>query len=754
MTKYIANVVTKYPVLVILLTLAIVAGLGSGVRKVEIDENIKEMLPRDIESRVVLNELEDIYGGSDMFLIAFNHEESVFNPGTLNKLLAITDTVEALDGVTRVNSLATTNQILGTEWGMEVIPFLEEEVSTQEEADEIAERIVSDSLYLGQLVSEDLKWTTIIAVLDTDANTNAVFDEIKQLTAQMEGPEEIILTGLPVIQSSISKNISGDLRKLIPLVILIIVVILFISFRTWTGVVLPILVAIMSMISMVGLMGHLGTPFMVINNVMPAILIAVGISYAIHILVGFYEEVRRGTEKKEALILTITHIGTPVMLAGLTTLVGFGTMLTAPLPVYADFGAYLAFGVFMATWITMTLVPSILILLPVPKHIAQKSKASILDKFLFRISKFVPLHRRSILIVSLIFLVLFSLGFLQLEIDMNPITFFSKKSSVSIADYKVNENLGGSMNLNVLFEGDAQNREVMTAMEDLQDYIESFEETGSSFSLATVVKRINRSLNEDRPEMEVLPDSDNGIAQALLMYSISSSPEDFEAFVDNNYENAQVVARLKSVSTKRISVIANEIDQYLEDNFDQLGEIKATGFLIFLKDMAELIVTSQIRSLLMSIVIIWFIAWITYRSFRLGLFAIIPVAMTVIVNFGMMGLLGITLSIPTAVISNVIIGIGVDFSLHFLSRFKLELKNNKNLDTVVSNTIQHVGKPILLDALPTALGFLVLLASGFIPIRFVGILISLTMMICAFAALTILASAVLYYKKNTQGSLS
>jgi predicted RND superfamily exporter protein len=754
MTRFLAKVVTTYPVLVIVLILALVAALGSGVRKVEIDENIKEMLPRDIESRLVLNELEDIYGGSDMFLIAFHHEESVFNPTTLNKLLAVTDTVEAIHGVTRVTSLATTNQILGTEWGMEVIPFLEEEVWDMEEAQEIGKRIVSDSLYLGQLVSEDLKWTTIIAVLDTDANTNGVFDEIKELTAPMEGPEEIILTGLPVIQGSISKNISGDLRKLIPLVISIIVIILFISFRTWTGVVLPILVAIMSMISMVGLMGHLGTPFMVINNVMPAILIAVGISYAIHILVGFYEEVSRGTEKKEALTITILHIGTPVILAGVTTIVGFGTMLTAPLPVYADFGAYLAFGVFMATLITITLIPSLLVLLPVPKHIANKSKLSILDKFLEKISRFVPTHRKTIIITSLIFLVLLGLGFLQLEMDMNPITFFSKNSSVRVADHLVNENLGGSMNLNVLFEGDAQNREVMTAMEELQDYIESFDETGSSFSLATVVKRINRSLHEDNPEMEILPDTDVGIAQALLMYSMSSSPEDFEAFVDNNYENAQVVARLKSVSTKRMAVMANSVNDYLEENFSHLGEIKATGFLVFMKDLAELIITSQMRSLGMSILIIWLIAWITYRSFRLGMFAIIPVAMTVIVNFGMMGLLGITLSIPTAVISNVIIGIGVDFSLHFLSRFKLELKKADHLETVVSNTIKHVGKPIMLDALPTALGFLVLLASGFIPIRFVGILISLTMMLCAFAALTILASAVLYYKKNTSGSLS
>jgi len=150
----------------------------------------------------------------------------------------------------------------------------------------------------------------------------------------------------------------------------------------------------------------------------------------------------------------------------------------------------------------------------------------------------------------------------------------------------------------------------------------------------------------------------------------------------------------------------------------------------------------------MSIVLILIIGWVSYRSLRLGIYAIVPVALTVIVNFGLMGHLGIALSIPTAIISNIIIGIGVDFSLHFLSRLKLERELNDSAELAVQNTIKFVGKPILMDALPTAIGFLVLLSSGFVPLRFVGMLISLTMMICAFSALTILASASTYLKNR------
>jgi uncharacterized protein len=745
--KKIALFVTKYPVLVLILVILAVGLMGSGVRKVEMDENIKEMLPKDLASRQALNELEDVYGGSDVILLALHHKDGIFNPETLNLILDATDSLETMDGIVRATSLSTVKEIKGFDWGLQVEPFIEYEIESDEEAEEIRTRFFDDETYLGELVSDDGKWTAVTAVLSEDADPMVVLGDLRRFVGNFEGETELYIAGMPVIQQLVSANMKGDLKRLIPFVSIVVVLILFISIRTVSGTLLPLIVALMSVVSMVGMMGHLGRMFMVVNNVMPVILIAVGISYAIHIIVGYYDEIEHKVNKKEAIINTMEHVGKPVLLAGLTTIIGFITMLSAPLPVYAEFGLILAFGVFVCTILTILFVPAVLTLLPIPKHLIHKSDLTFLDRLLIKLGEVVPKRRKEILIIALIVTTIFAFGIPKLELDMNTINFFDKKSEIRVADDLVNRHLGGSSNLNVLFKGDAQSPEVLNAMDDLEQYVESFPETGAAMSLATAVKKINRMLNADDPAMEIIPETSPKIAQSILAYETSSSPEDFEAFVDNSYENAQVVARMQSVSTRRISVIANSINSYLEDNYSHLGEIRMTGFVVFLKDLAKLIVTAQIRSLILSTLLIAILVTITFKSYKIGLMSIIPILMTVVVNFGLMGITGIALSIPTAMISSIIIGIGVDFSLHFLSRFKLEISRGVSSNEAVSTAIRRVGKPILFDATPTALGFMVLLVSGFLPVKYMGMLIALTMMICAISALTVLAAAATFIKK-------
>lgn len=743
MFRKLIEIILNFPKLTILVVLIIVAFLGSGVRHIRIEESIKEMLPHDIPSRQTLSELEYLFGGTDIFMISVSNEETIFNTQTLAKIKAITDTLEMMPSVARVTSLSTINQIKSDEWGLEVTPFMEEVPETAAEIDSLRQRLFEDSTYIGQVVSANGKYGSVIAVVVEDAEYIEIYRELIRMRDALQGPEEIHLTGTPIIMSYFENSIKSDLRRLIPFVIVVVCVIMYLSFGTISGMALPLLTALLSTVSMVGLMGHVGKPFMVINNVMPVILIAVGVSYAIHIIAGYYDELALLKDKKEALIVTLGHVGKPVLLAGLTTIIGFLTMLSAPLPVYVDFGVFLAFGVLLATIITVTVIPAILVLLPVPAKKINKTRMGILDRLLDALGSFVPRHRKSVFLSGLVLIVIFAFGLTTVEMDMNPITFFRKNSSIRIADDKINQHLGGSVNMNLLFTGNIQSPQIMQAMDDVQQFLEQFPETGATISLATMVKKINRVMNDDDPRFEVVPETEEAIAQALLMYSMSGSPEDFEQFVDNSYENAQVIARIKSVSTKRTAVIADAVDKFCRDNLTDIEAVKTTGIMVFLRDLANLVITSQIRSLILSILLISIVSWITYRSFFIGVLSIIPVVVTVVLNFGLMGYCGIALSVPTAVISSIIIGIGIDFSFHFISRYKLEL-GDKSVPEAVTLAIRRVGKPILYDALPTACGFLVLLQSQFLPIRFLGFLISLTMMVCAIGALTILAAALTY----------
>jgi hypothetical protein len=332
---------------------------------------------------------------------------------------------------------------------------------------------------------------------------------------------------------------------------------------------------------------------------------------------------------------------------------------------------------------------------------------------------------------------------------MNPLTFFPETSDLIQANKTVDKQLAGSLNMNLLFKGDIESTEMLQAMDSVQQFLERYPETGTTMSLATIVKRINRSLHADDPQFEKIPDNKNAVAQAILLYNMSGSPEDYEQFVDTNFENAQVTALMKTAGTNRIAQIAKETEQFYKGHFNDSGSVEITGLTVFIKDLAQIVVSSQARSLVFALFVVAFLAWLTYRSWKIGVLAIIPLAITIIFNFGLMGYTGIDLSIPTAMISSIIIGIGVDFSFHLLSRYKLELQR-ENPTTPIVRTIRTVGKPILFNATATGFGFIVLMASGFVPLRFMGLLIFLTMLACAFGALTILAASLSFINQNKE----
>lgn len=264
------KLVLDHPKSVILLSLLLTIILAIGIRNIRIEEDITEMIPKNLPSRQALNELESIFGGSDVIMITIGSEkETVFNPRTLEKIKVLSDSIEALPGVNRITSLTTAKLIEGNEEGLVITPFMEEIPQTPEAVALLKSNIYKDSTYVGKIISKNGKYASIMASVKEDADAFMLYQEIKQLTSKMEGPESIHMAGLPVVTTIVSKSILDDMRRLIPFVIIVLLIVLFLSFRTISGTLLPLVPVLLSGLSMVGLMGHMHKYFMVVNNVMP-----------------------------------------------------------------------------------------------------------------------------------------------------------------------------------------------------------------------------------------------------------------------------------------------------------------------------------------------------------------------------------------------------------------------------------------------------------------------------------------------------
>ncbi|MCX8093373.1 MAG: MMPL family transporter, partial [Candidatus Goldbacteria bacterium] len=586
----------------------IALSLVMGIFRIKIDANLKSMLPHDIDVVKINDRMEEMFGGAEMLIIAIgNKQQDIFNKRTLAKIKELTGKFESVKGVDDVMSLSTIKNMKVRDWGLEVFDYMPEVPETEKEIEKLKKEILSDDVYSGQIVSKDGKWTAIMVSVSPSGNENKIYKEIKKITEQYKGPEEICMAGNPAIRAEVANNIIWDLLKLIVFVLLIIVLILRLSLGTKQGTILPLAVVGLSAGSTLGIMGYTGLKITMLNNILPILLLAIGTAYGIHVIARFYEEMEKTNDKEKAIIATLRDVGIPVFLAALTTIAGFMTLLTAPLSAFWSFGIFASIGIFFELVLSLLFIPSVLYLTHKQEDM-KKSKIAgplgeKLDRFLDWIVNVVKGQRIIVILTGLAIFVIFSLSLPRLHIEMNPITFFKKSSPIRISEKVINENMGGSVNLSVMITDDMKNPDVLKEIDKMQLFLEKDERITHTLSLATMIKRINKTINGDK--FNKIPDKKEQVSQLLLLYSMSSSPEDFNKFVDTNYEHGRIIARMENLDTKQIREIASKFEKYIKDEKPKIKKIELTGFAMIIKELVDLIVRSQLMGLVSGIIMVF-----------------------------------------------------------------------------------------------------------------------------------------------------
>jgi hypothetical protein len=261
-----------------------------------------------------------------------------------------------------------------------------------------------------------------------------------------------------------------------------------------------------------------------------------------------------------------------------------------------------------------------------------------------------------------------------------------------------------------------------------------------------MLKRMNQAFHGDSAEYYVIPETREEVAQYLFLYSLTGNTEDLDRFVDYDYTQAQILARVNDSSSKASYKLYKDTQNYIAENLGAENFPKVSGMAPLIGVLSELVVDGQIRSLALSIIAVFLIIAIAFRSVKAGLIAIVPLIVAVLCLFGIMGHIGITLNIATALISSIMIGIGIDYTIHFLYRFRLEARNGADAEEATIRTLTTSGKGIVYNAISVIIGFMVLMLSGFEPISFFGFLIVFSIAVCLFGALTILPALLVLTK--------
>ncbi|MCF7905034.1 MAG: MMPL family transporter [Candidatus Marinimicrobia bacterium] len=735
--------ITHRPRTVIALNFLLILLLSLRIFNIQINPVLESLIPSDDPDVFRMEELEEEFGGLEVIMISY-HADDVFSASSIQLIHALTLDLEGIFAVDRVISLTNYEAILSDDESMTVGTFIQEMPSSEEESKSLAATADRDPMLGRLLISPDHGYTAVIVYPRKDAEEVALVDSLRSLLIpyQTQG-HELRLGGMPVIRTHITEDIAHDTIVFIPAGMLLIAILLYFSFRSRRGVVLPLLVVVMSILGTVGLMTWFGLMLTVITSIMPIMLIAVASAYGIHIITRYFEdcaELSEETDRRVVVSSVIEHMMRPLFLAGLTTIIGFMSLLSHILPAAREMGLLTAFGVALAFVISITFIPAVLVLSKRPSAARQEQNTTnrLLSRILANSARFVFYHRKVVFTVFGLFILIAAWGIPKVIIDSNPLNYYAEDSEVRLVNEIIEDHFGGSTTMSVIIEGDIKSPGVLKQIDRIQQYLDSREGVGYTLAITDFIKLMNQSMNAGDPKYYRIPASRQLISQYLLLYSWESSNGYLDTYVDYDYQQAQIVVRINTMDVKDMVEIQRDLNAFLDNNISVENQPKSEGYAVLLGNLMPMMVKGQTRSLILSVVFAALVTGLIFRSLSAALISAMPLAFAIAGVFAIMGYVSVTLNTATSMLSSIMIGVGIDYTIHFIFRFRTEIRNGLEDEDAFIKTLSTTGQGIIINGSSVMVGFAVCMLSTFIPIFFFGWLISVSIFMCLVAALTLL----------------
>ena len=713
--------------------------------RLKVNPNLDDYVPETIENRVYLRKLDSIFGGSEMILVML-HDEDVVNASTLERLRSLADNLGQIEGIDRCISPFDAMEISYEDGFMVMEPFLEEIPQDIGDDESMKPRIIANTM-ASRFFSED--FTLVSLILSKNLQTSdTIIEVIKEVIAGQPGEEEVLIGGLPFIRYSISGNIKSDLMLLVPLAMLLMVFLLYFSFREWKGVFMPFIIVTMSIILSFGVMALLGWEISLISILLPIMLIAIANNYGIH-MIARYQELSRNNESlsmKEISMQIYHDLKRPIVITGLTTIGGVLGLLSHSMIPAAQLGVLTAIGIGFALVLSIWFLPAMLSFFRLPKTAATtgQNKMALADRWLNWFSRWVTHHPVRIVILSATVGVIGLIGVFFVEVDTNIEGYFLGRSEVRRSTELINDKFGGSQFISVLFAGDVLLPEVLNRIEEYEKEIVKDPAVGHVSSPVTLIKELSKGFyNPGEEGYNKIPATADEAYQFIEVYSMGGNQDAVEQFIDYNYEYARILISQKDGSNKTGKHLQKKLENLTRD--DPNVQFIAGPSLTTI-ELADMVVEGQFKSLVFAMVVVFILLSIVFRSSRAGVLSCLPLSIAILVLFGMMGLFGISLDIATALLSSIMIGVGVDYTIHFLWRFKVERARGLDHKEAAHITLCTTGRGIFFNAFSVIVGFLALSLSNFAPMRFFSALVVISISTCLISALLLVPSIVILTK--------
>lgn len=745
--------IVDHPVLAAAFLILLTLALALPIPRIEFDTSAEGLMVEKDPARQYY-ELTKRRFGSDTLTVVLVKAENVFAAPVLQTIRRISDELDGVDGVTRVESLTTVKNIKGEVSSLNVEPLVGPTIpSAPSDLERIRRDALDNRVFVGNIVSRDGTAAAIIVYTDakpTDKQFNQRFsDNVDAILARASAPGlTAYQIGTPFTKVLFADYTRRDLVGLIPVSLVVLFLILFLAFRTLQGVVIPMVTGLVSIVWALGAMALLGIPINVITAIIPSLLLSIGFAEDVHMLTEYHHLLATGRAKLAALREMVAQTSLPVFVTTFTTVLGFGSLVTSDITMLMQFGYASALGLTANYIVTVVGLPIMLLAwrVPAPGRRSGPHEPSGRDAgtgWIERLAAFNLRYRAPILVVAALATAGSLVGWYTLRVNTDFVSYFPKSSAIRQRAEDLHRSMAGAFNFFVVVDTHRENGIVEPAMLEkiagLQRFLEATGEIDQTLSIVDYVRKIHREMNSGNRAFDTVPATADEVSQYLLLLDAKETAK----YLDFNRSAANVVVRHNITSSSQLSRLLKRLDAYVGTHFPAGVKVQYTGESILIGNAADYMAINEITSFSSTFLIIGVVHALLFMSVRASILSLIPNVIPVLLNFGLMGLLGIPLNTGTALVATVAIGIAVDDTVHHMITYARQLNIHHNQRVAMVETLRIEARPIVYVSLALAGGFLILVFSSFVPTRLFGAL-SAFVMIVAMVAELILTPILMY----------
>ena len=765
MWNKIADYILKHRVLNLVITSILLIFLGLEAFKVKMGHDLANTLPENDSTMVVYRQFLDKYGPDGRAIFVGMCDEKLFDLDHFQDYCDLNEKIREIPGVTECLSVTRVYNLVKND---SVKKFqLQQVVSrrpeSQAEVDSIKEVIENLAMYDGLLFNSEKHSTMMLITLDDEHANLAVRRELTDaLTILLDEygnahNVEMHISGMPYIREMTTQKMVKEIVGFTVLSILVAGLILFLFFRSWRPLVSVVAIVLLSVIYMFGIMALLDFDVTILTGVLPPLLIIIGVENSIFMLNKYHREYDVCHDKMQALKNVILRIGPANFLTNTTTAVSFASFIITRNGLLVPFGILASICIMLTYVMTMVLLPTFFSYQKKPEgKLVNYMNNPRINYIMDKVSAFVLSKKRYVYAVLAVLLTACVIGALQISTSGRVVDDIAKNDKLYKDIMFFEENVGGVMPFEISIDTrkpkGIMNAAFVRKVQQLEDTLALYPEFSEPLSIAEVVKFARQGFyNGKRDQFKIPSNNEFGFIMKYMPETKGGEmPNIVTQYMDKEMQCTRVSVQMANVTTPEIDAISRSLRPAIDSIFPKdKYDVVMTGSAMVTLQGTNYLIRNLSYSLVLAFIVIALLMVITFHKFKMVVISLIPNLIPLLFTAGVMGYFGIPLKMSTILVFSIALGISVDNTIHYLARYRLQMKyNNNDIKKSVMAAILETGPSMIYSASILICGFLIFAFSSFGGTKIVGFLVPFTLLIALITNVLVLPALVLTFNRK------